>query len=83
MTLQWEAAFGKNFTIDVSDDASSWKTLTTITNNVSFTNNLSLKGSGRYVRMNGTAAGTISVTHYIRLMYMVKRVPVTVLFRPG
>ena len=56
--LQWEVALGKNFTIDVSDDASTWTTLATKTNNVSFTNYIPLKGSGRYVRMNGTARGT-------------------------
>ena len=52
------SCFGKNFTIDVSDDAVNWTTLVTITNNVSFTNNIPLKGSGRYVRMYGTARGT-------------------------
>ena len=58
IVLQWEVALGKNFTIDVSDDANTWTTLKTITNNVSFTNYIPLKGSGRYVRMNGTARGT-------------------------
>ncbi|MGH2647177.1 MAG: discoidin domain-containing protein, partial [Ginsengibacter sp.] len=56
--LQWEVALGKNFTIDVSDDASAWTTLATKTNNTSFTNFIPLQGSGRYVRMYGTARGT-------------------------
>lgn len=58
VVLQWEVALGKNFTIDVSDDAITWATLKTITNNISFTNYIPLKGSARYVRMNGTARGT-------------------------
>ena len=58
VVLQWEVALGKNFTIDVSDDAITWTTIATKTNNVSFSNYISLKGSGRYVRMYGTARGT-------------------------
>ncbi len=58
VVLQWEVALGKDFTIDVSDDAVNWTTLATKTNNVSFTNYIPLQGSGRYVRMYGTARGT-------------------------
>lgn len=58
VVLQWEVALGKNFTIDVSDDATTWTTLATKTNNVSFSNYIPVKGSGRYVRMYGTARGT-------------------------
>ena len=58
VVLQWEVALGKNFSIDVSDDAITWTTLATKTNNVSFSNYISLQGSGRYVRMYGTARGT-------------------------
>lgn len=58
VVLQWEIALGKNFTIDVSDNATTWTTIKTITNNTNFTNYISLKGSGRYIRMNGTARGS-------------------------
>jgi hypothetical protein len=56
--LIWEAAYGKDFTIDISDDASSWTTVATITGNTSLTNTIPITGSGRYVRMNGTTRGT-------------------------
>jgi hypothetical protein len=60
VNLTWETANGKNFTIDVSNDLSSWTTLATITNNpaATLTNSISVTGSGRYVRMNGTARNT-------------------------
>lgn len=58
VVLQWEAALGKNFTIAVSDDAVNWTTIVTKTNNLSVSNFFSIKGSGRYVRMYGTARGT-------------------------
>ncbi len=58
VVLQWESALGKDFTIDVSDDAVNWTTLASKTNNFSLSNFISIKGSGRYVRMFGTARGT-------------------------
>jgi len=58
VVLQWQAALAANFTIDVSNDAVNWTTLITKTNNVSFTNVIPLQGTGRYVRMFGTARGT-------------------------
>lgn len=58
--LKWEAGLGRDFTIDVSDDAKNWTTIKTITDNISFTNSISLKGTGRYVRMNGTLKGSIN-----------------------
>jgi len=59
VVLKWETALGKDFTIDVSDDSTNWTTIKNITDNVSFTNFLSVKGSGRYVRMNATARGSV------------------------
>jgi hypothetical protein len=58
ITLFWENAYGSNFTIDVSNDSLSWTTLTTITGNTALKDTISLAGSGRYVRMSGTARGT-------------------------
>jgi hypothetical protein len=58
VNLIWENAYGKDFTIDVSDDAATWTNAATITGNTSLTNNIPITGSGRYVRMNGTARGT-------------------------
>ncbi len=56
--LIWETALGKDFQIQISDDAGNWQTLANITNNISFINILHIKGTGRYVRMLGTARGT-------------------------
>ena len=58
VVLKWEVALGKDFQIQVSEDAVTWTTIKTITGNISFENYLSLQGSGRYVRMLGTARGT-------------------------
>lgn len=57
--LYWETALGKDFKILVSDNAQNWIPVATITGNTSLTNVIQVKGSGRYVRMYGTARGTI------------------------
>lgn len=61
--IRWEGAYGKTFTIDVSNDASSWTTVKSVTNQ-------ELEGfpyeqqfdidqtTARYVRFYGTARGT-------------------------
>ncbi|MFD1875650.1 discoidin domain-containing protein [Hymenobacter bucti] len=57
--LTWEAALGKDFTLDVSDDGNTWQTAATVTGNTSTSNEYANLGkTGRYVRLNGTARGT-------------------------
>ena len=57
--LTWEAAYGKSYTIQTSTDGSTWSTVYTTTTGNGTTDDLTgLAGSGRYVRMNGTARGT-------------------------
>lgn len=56
--LHWEAAFGKDFKIQVSMDTSGWQTIANYTGNNSTYNILNVKGSGRYIRMYGTARAT-------------------------
>nr|GFD28514.1 hypothetical protein [Tanacetum cinerariifolium] len=52
-------AYGKNFTLDVSSDNVTWKTVVTVTNNATTANEYAnLDVSGRYVRMNGTLRAT-------------------------
>ncbi|MFT3827025.1 MAG: discoidin domain-containing protein [Chitinophagaceae bacterium] len=58
VVLSWETAYGTDFTIDISDDALSWTTVATITGNTSQSNIINITGTGRYVRMNGTARAT-------------------------
>lgn len=58
--ITWEAAYGKDYTVQVSSDASNWSTIKTVTGNTSLTNdNTGLSGTGRYVRIYGTARGTV------------------------
>ena len=57
--LYWETALGKDFTIQLSNDAVTWTTVSTVTGNTAATNILPITGVGRYVRMYGTARGTI------------------------
>ncbi|NQT27503.1 glycoside hydrolase family 9 protein [candidate division KSB1 bacterium] len=57
--LHWEAAYGSEYEIQVSDDAVDWTTLYTETEGNGGTDEVSgLSGNGRYVRMYGTARGT-------------------------
>ncbi|MBO9201025.1 cellulase family glycosylhydrolase [Niastella sp. MAH-29] len=57
--LVWEAAYGKNFVLEVSPDNSTWTNVKNITGNTSLTNDYTgLSTTGRYVRMTGTARGT-------------------------
>jgi hypothetical protein len=58
ITLNWETAYGKAYSIQVSNDAVSWTTIYSTTTGIGGTENLALSGSGRYVRMYGTKRGT-------------------------
>jgi hypothetical protein len=56
--ISWEAASAKNYTIEASDDGLNWRTIMAKSNmpsgaRIDDINGLS--GSGRYIRMNGTA----------------------------
>ena len=57
--LTWETALGRDYQIQVSDDAEAWQDLRVVTGNEALVNDLTeLEGRGRYVRMYGTARGT-------------------------
>lgn len=57
--INWEAAYGKNFLVQVSNDNSNWNTVRDVQNNTSLSNDYTgLTASGRYVRIYGTARGT-------------------------
>jgi hypothetical protein len=58
VVLTWEAAYGRSFQIQVSDNASTWTTIYSTTTGTGGTQTLNVTGSGRYVRMYGTARGT-------------------------
>jgi hexosaminidase len=57
--LTWEAAYGKGYHIQSSVDGTAWTTLSTVTAGDGGTDELSgLSGSGRFIRVKGTARGT-------------------------
>jgi F5/8 type C domain/Beta-1,3-glucanase len=57
--LRWETAFGKAYQIQTSPDANTWTTIFSTTGGPGGVENLSVTGSGRFVRMLGTARGTV------------------------
>lgn len=58
--ISWEAAYGKDYTIQTSANTTSWTTIKTVTGNTTLINDLTgLSGSGRYIRIYGTARGTV------------------------
>ncbi|WP_078859872.1 family 20 glycosylhydrolase [Streptomyces sp. NRRL F-2747] len=59
VVLRWEAAYGKAFRIQLSDDAATWRTVYSTTTGAGGVQELTgLSGSGRYIRVYGTARGT-------------------------
>ncbi|WP_426505369.1 discoidin domain-containing protein [Dactylosporangium sp. McL0621] len=59
VTINWEAAYGKDFQIQTSADGNTWATIKTVTGGTGGNQVLSgLSGSGRYIRLYGTARGT-------------------------
>ncbi|WP_405147444.1 discoidin domain-containing protein [Sphaerisporangium sp. NBC_01403] len=57
--LYWEAAYGRSYQVQVSGDGTTWTNLYTTTTGDGGADDLTgLSGSGRYVRVNGTARGT-------------------------
>jgi len=61
--IRWEGAYGKTFTIDVSNDGETWTTVKTVTDQVlaGFPYEQTLEfdeQTARFVRFNGTARGT-------------------------
>jgi unsaturated rhamnogalacturonyl hydrolase len=57
--LVWEAAYGKNFELQVSNDAAAWTSIKSVTGGTGGTQDFTgLASSGRYVRMYGTVRAT-------------------------
>ncbi|MDQ1658327.1 MAG: hypothetical protein QOD41_3410, partial [Cryptosporangiaceae bacterium] len=55
VTLNWEAAYATAFQLQTSPDASTWTPVYSTTTGSGGTQTLAVSGSGRYVRMYGTA----------------------------
>ncbi|MEZ0109638.1 hypothetical protein ABH920_003652 [Catenulispora sp. EB89] len=58
VVLNWEAASGKAYQIQTSNDAATWTTIYSTTTGPGGTETLNVSGSGRYIRMYGTARNT-------------------------
>jgi beta-glucanase (GH16 family) len=57
VVLQWDPAYGKAYQIQVSGDAANWSTIYSTTTGDGLKDVINATGSGRYVRMYGTARG--------------------------
>ncbi len=57
-TLNWETAYATAYQIQVSNNASTWTTIYSTTTGTGGTQTLDLTGSGRYIRVYGTARAT-------------------------
>ncbi len=58
VVLQWESAYATAFQIQLSANASTWSTIYSTTTGTGGTQTLNVSGSGRYIRMYGTARAT-------------------------
>jgi beta-glucanase (GH16 family) len=58
VVLNWEAAYGRAFQIQVSANATDWTSIYSTTTGTGGTQNLTVSGTGRYIRLYGTQRGT-------------------------
>jgi hypothetical protein len=58
VVLSWEAAYGRAFQIQVSGDGSAWTSIYSTSAGTGGTQTLDVSGTGRYIRMYGTARAT-------------------------
>ncbi|WP_084369682.1 discoidin domain-containing protein, partial [Microbispora sp. ATCC PTA-5024] len=58
VALNWEAAYGRAFQIQTSGDGTTWTTVYSTTSGTGGNQNLTVSGSGRYVRVYGTQRAT-------------------------
>ncbi|XUM02924.1 glycosyl hydrolase family 8 [Streptomyces venezuelae ATCC 10712] len=56
--LDWEDAYGKAYRVQTSDDGSAWTDVYSTTAGDGATDDLTVAGSGRYVRLYATGRGT-------------------------
>ncbi|MHA6765042.1 discoidin domain-containing protein [Streptacidiphilus sp. PAMC 29251] len=56
--LAWEAAYAKAYQVQISADGTNWTSIYSTTNGAGGTENLTVSGTGRYLRVYGTVRGT-------------------------
>ncbi|KPL90286.1 discoidin domain-containing protein [Herpetosiphon geysericola] len=58
IVLRWEAAYASSYRIQTSNDASTWTTIQTISNSDGNLDDLSISGTGRYLRIESITRAT-------------------------
>ena len=58
VAIHWETAYAKAFQIQTSNDNSTWTTIYSTPTGTGGTQTLNVSGTGRYIRMYGTARAT-------------------------
>ncbi|MGH7492071.1 MAG: discoidin domain-containing protein [bacterium] len=58
VVLHWEVAYGRAYMIQASLDTQNWTTIYSTTTGDGSTDDLNIRGFGRYVRMHGLVRGT-------------------------
>ncbi|MFI7285535.1 discoidin domain-containing protein [Streptomyces anulatus] len=58
VVLDWEAAYGKGYRVELSANGSDWSTAYQTTDGDGGTDTLNISGEARYVRVHGTDRGT-------------------------
>ncbi|WP_055570056.1 discoidin domain-containing protein, partial [Streptomyces atriruber] len=56
--LNWETSYAKAYTIQTSDDGRNWRTVHEVQDGNGGIDDFDVNGTGRYVRVHGTARGT-------------------------
>ena len=56
--LNWETAYGKSFQIQTSSDGATWTPVNFTTTGTGGVQTLNVSGTGRYLRIYGTARAT-------------------------
>ncbi len=69
VVLNWETAYGVAYKIQISSDGSNWETLYSTTTGIGGIEDLSVSGSGRYMRMYGTSQAEINGASYGYSLY--------------
>jgi hypothetical protein len=56
--INWEGAYAKQYTIEVSDDDATWRTVKSVTKTAEGVDDHEVAAAGRYVRLHGTERAT-------------------------
>ncbi len=83
LVVHWGTGFGKDFDIQVSDNAATWKTLSSVRANTQMDDTLFVQGSGRYVRLQGITRGNSGSGYMINEMQVFGRASNTCLTPSG